>query len=383
MVVGTKGTARMNMIISHALTLLGAAIAAGTYAWICGAYFLVLRQKRMDFTNLVRGETIANHVETFGKLSPNELFLRYHNAKPFVTPILLCILTILPFLAGVIYQSWNADLIAPFVALSDVPDPALAGLAGAYIWSHYDIIRRYTVVDLSPTAYYLSWLRLLVGLIGGQIASFAVAKPLDILVAFGIGVFPLDVVRTAMEARLRSQYNIQDQDQAEGSTLHKLQGMTRLVIDRLSEEGIQSVQQLAYANPVRLWFRTNIEWTVILDVIDQSLLYIYVEDRIGKMRELGFRSATEFTHLGAMLGGNESYQKGIAWDCLNEIANALDIPLPTVRRLLETLIHDPQVEFVWSLISDAHARKPKSPEEAATVEKKLRGEGRVTGQERG
>ena len=67
------------------------------------------------------------------------------------------------------------------------------------------------------------------------------------------------------------------------------------MIDRLNEAGISNVQQLAFTDPLRLLVRTNLDWKVILDLVDQAFLALYVGAKIVELRSLGIRGAVELS----------------------------------------------------------------------------------------
>lgn len=68
------------------------------------------------------------------------------------------------------------------------------GFAGAYIWDLYDLLNRYRGVDITPASYQFAWLRLLAGSVIGPLASLAVTEGLKNLIAFGVGVLPLQTL---------------------------------------------------------------------------------------------------------------------------------------------------------------------------------------------
>jgi hypothetical protein len=135
----------------------------------------------------------------------------------------------------------------------------------------------------------------------------------------------------------------------EASSLHLLQGGTPEVISRLREEGISSCQQLSLADPVELFVKTNLQWHVILDLIDQALLYTYVGQKIEKLRELGVRSAMEIAALYEMLESEEAGEKSRGKKMLTECAEVLEIDVQAATYIGDTIWHDNQLGLIAGL----------------------------------
>ena len=165
------------------------------------------------------------------------------------------------------------------------------------------------------------------------------------LAAFAVGVFPLG----DLWAWLRTRVDIAPrQDPVGGSTLRLIQGLeTEDSRERLADEGISSVQHLAYADPVGLLFRTNLEWNVILDLIDQAILVLYLGDRVERLRPLASRCAVEFATIDNRLHSDDPKEVALAETLVKSVAARLDLPEEAVRNLAFQLNNDPVVEFIW------------------------------------
>jgi hypothetical protein len=55
----------------------------------------------------------------------------------------------------------------------------------------------------------------------------------------------------------------------------KLQGINRWIIERLSNEDITTVTQIAYCDPIRLIMRSNLTFNFVTDCMNQALAVIY------------------------------------------------------------------------------------------------------------
>ena len=48
------------------------------------------------------------------------------------------------------------------------------------------------------------------------------------------------------------------------------------MLQRLQDNGFESAEHLAGDDPIKMLLKTNVEWKVILDLIDQAILFGYV-----------------------------------------------------------------------------------------------------------
>jgi hypothetical protein len=245
--------------------------------------------------------------------------------------------------------------------LGNLPATSLAGFTGAYIWGHYDILRRYYLIDLSPNSLYYMWLRLLVS---GALAYFIGSMfktGIDYLIAFGIGSFPVEVLLTFVRTQVRERLKLSgDKIVSEKPTLHLLQGMTTEIIERLHEENIYSVQHLALANPIRLLMKTSYEWTVILDFLDQAFLCCYVEDKISEVRKTGIRGAIELMSIEEDLQSENPHEKELGNQLVEDLAERLKMKEASVKNMIYILRDDPQLQFILSLWEEAFKNEPKT-----------------------
>lgn len=107
--------------------------------------------------------------------------------------------------------------------------------------------------------------------------------------------------------------------------------MSQTVIDRLQEEGIYTIQQLAYADPVDLVIRSNFQYAHIVDWVDQAILSIYMPDTLDRLRPCGIRGALEFAHLQ----GNPAL--------LIQVASVLGSDQVCLKNAIEQIDKDPHV----------------------------------------
>jgi hypothetical protein len=169
------------------------------------------------------------------------------------------------------------------------------------------------------------------------------AANVAILVSFGTGFFSVQFILKQIRKMAITKFG--DKIQVEfSSDLSKLQGLSSQTIDRLEEEDILNCQTLAYCDPIKILYKTHYQMKVILDWVDQALLYIYVGDKIKDLHKSGIRGITEFAIL------YESEHKAKVIDSLRRI---LDSTPELVENFLDVTYNDPHIRFIWNLFSES------------------------------
>lgn len=346
------------------LMWIGAGLVGLTYPFITLAYFFLLEDKRREVDRLLRGKALTRYLRAYGHLQKGELYTRFYDWKAYVLPVLLNMVSVLGPLGGLLWWANSQSLAAlPAVwgLLLEPARAALFGWIGAYLWGHADMIRRYGIIDLTPVSLYEAWLRLWIGGVVGAIVGAVVLPPVDLLVALGVGAFPVRSLVSWLQRQSGSRLGITQPDTAdEASDLHALQGLSADVISRLAEENISSAHHLALANPIRLLLKTSFEWTLILDWIDQAILFIYVGDKIVALRQAGIRCAMELSDLNDYAESTDAAYRDRGDAIRAEVGRLLGLDASCLQNLIDTLCVDPQLDFVYSLWEEAFPEEPSS-----------------------
>ncbi len=338
-----------------------------TYWLICGvfglphlllflSYIRVLHYKRSQIARLLVDETRERYREAHGLVSYEEFFKLRYNFLSFGIAIAFTMVVIL-FTAAAVLAATGVVPGVPrsFATLTQsLPTAIWTAAAGGYLWGLYELMRRHQRADLTPVSVNFLWLRLLMAVALGYVVSRTTVAPLDVLVAFAVASTPLAAILKWLRAVGQKRKGIDVSDgPSEAPNLHNLQGTAPDVVARLEEEGISRVQQLAMGDPMNLFLATNIEWRLILDLIDQAILYNYVMEKIPLLRPLAIRGAIEVKGLAEELESNEQAEQTHAHDMIPAISQALGIPPVGVNNLLVTVQWDAQVRLIdrlWTLV---------------------------------
>lgn len=250
--------------------------------------------------------------------------------------------------------------LAPDLArLAGKIPPTLAfSFVGAYIWSLYDLLKRYRSADLTPAAFQFSWLRLLAACVFGPLVSAGAADGIKNLVAFGVGLLPLQAVfEYFADVATKQMGKTLNQRQAFPPDLYKLQGMTLDSIDRMEERRVDSTATLAYTDPIKLFLKTDIDWLVIIDVIDQALLYNYVGDKLADLHPIGIRGSIETAIIYQRLLSGDTAEKDEANALIVKLKDKLGLSQEETLNLIRTVWEDGQVRLLSHLFGDSFANE--------------------------
>ncbi|HEY0005390.1 MAG TPA: hypothetical protein VGB17_11325 [Pyrinomonadaceae bacterium] len=373
-----------------------AILPGSLYVLIWIAYNRILAYKRREILSIMGGgDTFGLYILAFGAPSQrqssekgkeaqseddlnetvNNLFDLYYHHRAYILPIIIN--TIVTTFASIITLVWANLQIAgvpdDFEArLRSLPPVVLAAFAGAYIWGLHEILRRYRTIDLSPISLHLVWWRLLIAPILGYLISLPLVDSIKVFVGFGIGAFPARTLFDLIKSQMKKHAIFGADDQrAEQPNLYMLQGFTKEMIDYLEDEGIYSAAHLAQADPIKLLLRTNLEWKVILDVIDQAILFNYIGDKLRTLGPIGIRGAIEVAVIGQALLNENSHVRRRAIALVKLIASKLGEPDRGVLNLIEMLNEDVQVTFIWALWGEAspqrYSRRREDVEESLSA----------------
>jgi hypothetical protein len=126
--------------------------------------------------------------------------------------------------------------------------------------------------------------------------------------------------------------------------LDSIQGLSPEHRERLAEEGIATVQNLALGNPLILHLRTAYHMGLLIDWIDQAYLRCFVTAEVaGQLRPMGIRGAVEMAQVDGAAQRTEM---------LANVAGAIGTDAAGAENLVQQLKGDPEVqvlEFMWSM----------------------------------
>jgi hypothetical protein len=174
------------------------------------------------------------------------------------------------------------------------------------------------------------------------------AAQLAIPIAFLLGAFPTRSISTMARRLARRTLNLgADTDEKAESELEKLQGIDTRVAERFADEGITTIVQLAYGDPVELTMRcASFSFSFVVDCVSQALAWEYLTDDLPKLRAYSLRGAQEIANLVRELDGTDLAAQKQAGDTLTAAAKSLGIDAVAFERTLREIKEDPYTEFI-------------------------------------
>ncbi|MGB2698610.1 MAG: hypothetical protein WBD28_12235 [Candidatus Zixiibacteriota bacterium] len=273
----------------------------------------------------------------------NEFFKNEYNLWNFLVPViaLICITGVGLFF----FLSGKYNLVffyeKEFTFLKSIPDVIYLGFLGALFSGIVVTYSRYHNMDLTPFSLYSINAKILICSTLGYLWLISFPLEVALFVSFGIGFTPLqDLIENILRTTFRKMGEKEPSIQT--SPLCELQGLNKSIIHRLEETGILSCQSLAYSDPIKLLFKTNYELKIIVDWIDQALLYNYVGKMIEELRPIGIRGIVEFAILYESDNDN----------LLKSVAQRINANSDELKHFLFVVYDDPHICFIWDLIGD-------------------------------
>lgn len=244
--------------------------------------------------------------------------------------------------------------------LMNIPAPVLVGFVGAFLYALYSLTIRYRTSDIRPSLLF----ELSYQIIIGTTMAYFITTPLPSagkpLAAFAVAFVPyvdlITWIRRQGRARLSSDGAV-PADQRPSTSLENLDGMATEHFERLAEEDVHTVQNLAMANPLTLYLATAYPMSLIIDWIDQAYLRMYVKpDAASKLAAAGMRGAIEVAQVedglsGVNGEGGHSVRIEDSEALYRYIASATGTEEIAARYLVHQLADDPQVralEKMWN-----------------------------------
>ena len=314
------------------------------------SYRRIIDRKIAEVESRLTRDIRALYAGAYGDPDIRRSLQKFYHWTTYLAPVALTSLVAAGFATLALAA---AGLPLPFVphdlaiVMARISPIVLAGAGGAYLWGVTDCVQRHATADLSSNSLHLTWVRIAAAAaVGAVLAASGVPNALGVLLAFSVG--SLSLADLWAWVRKRAKLDI-ERGRSWPPDLDLVQGLTQSARDRLVDEDIDSIQRLAFADPVRLLFRTNIEWNVILDVVDQAMLINHVGGRITDLRQMGIRGAIEVAELAYRLESPESTasEKGHAQRMIGRIGASLGQNRDVAWNLAYLLNNEPQVDFIW------------------------------------
>ena len=286
-------------------------------------------------------ETVAHKIEDIIE----EFFNKEYRLLKYLVPLfsLVIIVAIMLLMFTLKYFTLVSLSKTEYSFIQSIPTVIYLGFWGAFLSSIRDIYKKYNTMDLTPCFLYSVIFKILVCSALAYLWSVIFTSDVAIFVSFGTGFLPVQSIQNQI-IKLTYKKSGDESQAATTSNLSKLQGLNSHTIDRLEEEDILNCQTLAYSDPIKILFKTQYQLKIILDWIDQALLYGYVGDKLNDLRVVGIRGIVEFALL---------YEKKDNPALIESIATRINSTPELVKNFIDAIYSDPHIEFICNLFSES------------------------------
>ncbi len=272
----------------------------------------------------------------------SDLYQRQYGRKRFITPI-----SILLLVAGFENFYLSSELIQLLTNSGELSS-AVAAIAGAYTFVTWDFFGRVQRRNLVTADILRGALRMAIAVPVGFAFTALIAKGLAPFVAFAVGVFPLDTIRTILRRLANDKLKLElGADTGRADQIATLSGVDRSIADRIEDADITTIPQLAWCDPIQLSMRSSLAFDYVVDIVSQALAWVYLEDKLPALRTFGLRGAFEIKVLSDDLVSDDPAVKAKAEAVLPVAAAAANIPLPGLVYALEQIAEDPATRFLY------------------------------------
>jgi len=285
----------------------------------------------------------------------DEFYIQWYGRKRYVpAATLLFFVGLVSSYVGISSAMYLNGSIAKEQAPVLLPPLALYALSGGYLWVVNDFIRRSRKLDLAPSDINWGVLRLVVAIpLGYGMSSFFFdIESVRNFIAFSAGAFPLSDILTNLRKMSLTKSGLKDSDAIGNDNVINLVGVNADVAERLANEDITTITQLAYCDPIRLTMRSNLTFNFVTDCMNQALAWEYMEDRMNKLRPLGLRGAVEIRHLYHNIETGTAAEKEAANSVLDCAAKILEQDRITLKMAFFEISEDPFTTYLESIWTD-------------------------------
>lgn len=190
-----------------------------------------------------------------------------------------------------------------------LPTIAVSAILGAYVWVVGDQLSRLRNRDFTMHDVYACSFRMIIAVPLGMSLAALLQEQAGPPIAFLLGAFPTQALLKLARRRAGQQLGLEEGLEEGPTELVKLQGVSRAVAERFQEEGITTISQLAWTEPVDLTIRTNFDFDFVLDCQSQALLWSYFQESTRKLFPFMMRGAMEVAEmLGRPLHGGPNIE---------------------------------------------------------------------------
>jgi hypothetical protein len=229
---------------------------------------------------------------------------------------------------------------------------------GASLFIAQMLFRRYAGLDLKPPVYFFASMRVFAAMALAFVVERTLpgeAARLAFVAGFLAGVFP-DAALIWLRRHGHKLLGFTPRGDPDRLPLTMLQGCTYAHQARLIEAGIEDAHHLATADLARLVMRTPFDLKLLVDWVDQAVLYAHVGDdaTLRALRRVGIRGISDLLALVDDLGDREQAARALS------AATRGVVEPGRIEMVCRSAGQDPNKEVVCRFWRDERAVQPRA-----------------------
>src|SRR5436190_11162353 len=221
-----------------------------------------------------------------------QFYARQFGRRLFVLPLLLLL-----GVAGCLLYLVELTVIDWFttrdLARGLLPQSVVLAILGAYMWVVNDQVIRHGRDNISPADVYWASFRFAIAVPVAYSFSLAFNDALSLPLSFLLGSFPTATIMTVAQRVTAKYVHLTDAPSQKQSELQELPGIDTNVAESYIAEGITTINELAYYDPVKLTIRTGLGFNFNLGCVGDALFWSYLQKKIAIAREFGVNGASD------------------------------------------------------------------------------------------
>jgi hypothetical protein len=264
-------------------------------------------------------------------------------------------LTFVTALTVLLAVTWADDQMrGRTTPIAHIGSTYIMALAGAYVWSVFEMLSRIRSRNLTPDDLIEMVLRYIAAVpIGYAFALLSLEQTKDAF-AFIAAAFPLREARLLFRERalkkLESQVTAAGSRVTDGRIGKTIDGIGDATVATLEDAGYETYMDLAYADPIRVMAGMGHPLRLVLAWMDECLLAVYAPALKGPLAKAGIPCALDASEFFENYCVRESGTKADNAARVAALAQAVATPAPLLMDIFERVHGDPHVRFlarVW------------------------------------
>jgi hypothetical protein len=270
-------------------------------------------------------------------------------------------------LGGIGWLLAFSKIYPSITALSDassfLPGAFAFGFAGAFFAGMLTVFDEFRTFNLGPNVYYAFVYRMLFSSTAAYLAAQVVRDSYSPLVAFGIGLFPVEKAWKVITDKTAQVFGAGSSEGEAGAGLASIQGLDdQRNRQKLVSVDISTVQALATADPFWVYFQTTFPLRTIVDMMDKAILYQYIGDSVKELRTHGINGVIELAALVPLANRKAAYGKMDGTSAgdpffdscdiqkvIVDLAKMLKLEPEELEAFIYNLYYDPMVKLLYDI----------------------------------